>query len=383
MKRFWLFLFLLPAYLSAQPDLPAARQANWVENGSFEDYLSLPRRIEALGIMTAVEAWYQPTRGSADYYHADGGRECGVPDNKLGTQLAFDGKAYCGIYCSKDEYREYLQSQLVAPLEAGRTYRISFWVSLSEFSAVSVATLGALFTAERIGDTSWGILMSQSVDQFAPGVSQTRSAPYRPQVQNSAQHRLDDTERWQRVSGEFVAQGGERFVTIGNFCTAAQSGIGQPASLTGLLSGAYYYIDSVTLTCLDCSDNAAPVDDCSAQQPAVGDVMVLNELFFEFDKCVILQQSFPTLKRLMALLDSYPNMRITVQGHTDNRGTPSYNQRLSERRAKAVVDYLIAKGVNKKRLEYVGYGDSQPIADNNTEEGRAANRRVAFVIRSM
>ena len=371
-----LILLLFPTLLYAQSE-------NWVENGSFEDYLFLPRRIEALGVLSAVEAWYQPTGGSADYYHGAAGRECGIPANKLGYQPAYDGRAYCGIYCSKDVYREYLQSELVRPLEAGRTYRLSFYVSLSEYSNVAVATLGALFSAERVTDTAKGILMHRTSAQLAPGVVQTVSSFYQPQVQNAASRRLDSTQRWQRVSGEFVAEGGERFITLGNFCAASQSNVGEADSLTGLLAGAYYYIDSVTLHCLDCVAEPPTQEETAAPSYAVGDVVVLNDLYFDFDKSVILQQSYQTLKQLLDLLNRYPKMRIEIQGHTDSKGSASYNRRLSERRAKAVVDYLTGKGVNPRRLQYKGYGDTQPIATNSTEEGRATNRRVAFIIQSM
>lgn len=371
-----LILLLFPSLLHAQPE-------NWVENGSFEDYLFLPRRVEALGVLSAVEAWYQPTGGSADYYHVGAGRECGVPANKLGTQAAYDGQAYCGIYCSKDYYREYLQSELVRPLEAGRTYRLSFYVSLSEYSNAAVATLGALFTADRVTDTAKGILMRQSSAQLVPGVVQTVSSFYLPQVQNENSRRLDSTQQWQRVAGEFVAEGGERFITLGNFQAASQSNVGEAEGLTGLLAGAYYYIDSVTLHCLDCVVEPVPLAETAAPSYAVGDVVVLNDLYFDFDKSVILQQSYQTLKQLLDLLSRYPKMRIEIQGHTDSQGTPAYNRRLSERRAKAVVDYLVGKGVNPRRLQYKGFGDTQPIATNSTEEGRATNRRVAFVIQSM
>lgn len=371
-----LILLLFPTLLHAQTE-------NWVENGSFEGHLFLPRRIEALGVLSAVEAWYQPTGGSADYYHVAAGRECGVPTNKLGIQAAYDGQAYCGIYCSKDVYREYLQSELVRPLEAGRTYRLSFYVSLSEYSNAAVASLGALFTAARVTDTAKGILMQQSTAQLAPGVVQTVSSFFQPQVQNDRSRRLDSTQQWQRVSGEFVAQGGERFITLGNFNPASQSNMGEVEELTGLLSGAYYYIDSVTLHCLDCVAEPAPSAEAAEQPYAVGDEVVLNDLYFDFDKSVILQQSYQTLKQLQDLLNRYPKMRIEIQGHTDSHGASAYNRRLSERRAKAVVDYLVGKGVNPRRLQYKGFGDTQPIATNSTEEGRATNRRVAFVIQSM
>jgi outer membrane protein OmpA-like peptidoglycan-associated protein len=76
-------------------------------------------------------------------------------------------------------------------------------------------------------------------------------------------------------------------------------------------------------------------------------------------------------------------MRIEIRGHTDGHGSAEYNQRLSENRAKAVVDYLVSKGIDPKRLHYKGYGKSQPVDTNTTDEGRAHNRRVEFHILSM
>jgi outer membrane protein OmpA-like peptidoglycan-associated protein len=79
-------------------------------------------------------------------------------------------------------------------------------------------------------------------------------------------------------------------------------------------------------------------------------------------------------------MNQYPTLKIEISGHTDNVGDAEYNQRLSVARAKAVVDYLISKGIDSSRLSYVGYGFSKPIAPNDTEEGRRLNRRSEFKI---
>jgi len=73
-------------------------------------------------------------------------------------------------------------------------------------------------------------------------------------------------------------------------------------------------------------------------------------------------------------------LRITLAGHTDIVGTEEYNQKLSDRRAKAVADYLIRKGINPSRINVVGYGSKKPVAPNDTEEGRAKNRRVEVIL---
>ena len=142
MRRHWTTLIGLLALLQwshAQAQAPE----NMVYNPSFEEHSQCPQRIEAIGIMQGVDAWWQPTKGSSDYFHPCGGRECQTPRNKMGYQAAHTGEAYCGIYCSKENYREYLQTELREPLKAGRRYRVSYWVSLADKSPNAVATLGA------------------------------------------------------------------------------------------------------------------------------------------------------------------------------------------------------------------------------------------------
>ncbi|MFH2142074.1 MAG: OmpA family protein [Bacteroidota bacterium] len=112
----------------------------------------------------------------------------------------------------------------------------------------------------------------------------------------------------------------------------------------------------------------------------VGSKMVLKNIFFDFDKSTLRQESISELSRLIKLLNDYPNIRVEISGHTDNKGSMDYNTNLSQSRAKAVVEYLISKGIQNKRLEYKGYAFSAPIATNDTEEGRQLNRRVEFKI---
>ncbi len=106
------------------------------------------------------------------------------------------------------------------------------------------------------------------------------------------------------------------------------------------------------------------------------EVMVLRNIFFAFDSFELLPDSKPELNYLLDIMKRNPEMRIEIGGHTDDRGSDDYNQRLSEQRAKAVVDYLISKGIDTGRLTWIGYGKSKPIAPNNTPEGRALNRRT-------
>lgn len=112
----------------------------------------------------------------------------------------------------------------------------------------------------------------------------------------------------------------------------------------------------------------------------VGAKMVLNNIFFETNKATIKPESETELERLANLLIENPTIRLEISGHTDNVGSYRANQKLSESRAKSVVEYLVSKGVGSSRLEYKGYAFNQPIADNKTPEGRAKNRRVEFKV---
>ena len=82
----------------------------------------------------------------------------------------------------------------------------------------------------------------------------------------------------------------------------------------------------------------------------------------------------------MQVLQDNPTLKVEISGHTDNTGNAKDNMLLSTNRAKAIVDYLITQKIDAARLTYKGYGDTQPIADNNTEAGRAKNRRTSFTV---
>jgi flagellar motor protein MotB len=122
--------------------------------------------------------------------------------------------------------------------------------------------------------------------------------------------------------------------------------------------------------------------DIRLSKVEVGAKIILENIFFDFNKATIRPESESELERLTKLLNDVPTLKIEISGHTDNVGSALYNQKLSEERAKAVVDYLIAKGIDPSRLTYAGYGFEQPVATNDTEEGRQENRRTEFKVLS-
>lgn len=111
-----------------------------------------------------------------------------------------------------------------------------------------------------------------------------------------------------------------------------------------------------------------------------GSAIVLDNIFFETGKTELLPKSFESLNSVAKFIIDRSIKKIEISGHTDNVGNPTYNQKLSEGRAKAVVDYLVSQGVNPDVLQYKGYGQTRPIDTNKTPEGRAKNRRVEFLL---
>jgi outer membrane protein OmpA-like peptidoglycan-associated protein len=119
-------------------------------------------------------------------------------------------------------------------------------------------------------------------------------------------------------------------------------------------------------------------------KPFKVDVVIrLNNIFFETAKATLLPESQQELDNLVKILNDNSKMKIEIQGHTDNVGSDASNLTLSDNRAKSVVAYLVGKGIAANRLTAKGYGETKPVATNDTDEGKALNRRVEFKIISI
>ncbi len=120
--------------------------------------------------------------------------------------------------------------------------------------------------------------------------------------------------------------------------------------------------------------------DVPMQPIKIGETIILKNIFYKIDSFALKKESKIELDKVVKFLRDYPEVKIEISGHTDNIGTAEYNQALSENRAKSVVNYLINSSVLKERIVYKGYGYSKPVASNDTEEGRAQNRRTELKV---
>lgn len=155
------------------------------------------------------------------------------------------------------------------------------------------------------------------------------------------------------------------------------------ANLETILDSSVYhvrlYFDNICLAPVK-PNGTCNCEEKTTQAFTVGQTYRLNNILFDLDKATFKPESYAEMDYLVDVLRQYPKMEIQLNGHTDSLNTAQYNIELSNKRAKAVYDYLAQKGVKVTRLKWKGYGEAKPLTDNGTEEGRAINRRVEFVV---
>ena len=145
-------------------------------------------------------------------------------------------------------------------------------------------------------------------------------------------------------------------------------------------SGYLYYLDILDYT--SASGDEKLRQDFFLRKVEVGTKVVLDHIYFETGKAILRPESEEALNQVLRFLENNPSMRLEISGHTDNTGSLRINQKLSRDRASSVVNYLVGKGIPQEMLESKGYADTQPVAENNTTEGRTKNRRVEFIVLS-
>ncbi|MFN3404523.1 MAG: OmpA family protein [Cytophagaceae bacterium] len=129
-------------------------------------------------------------------------------------------------------------------------------------------------------------------------------------------------------------------------------------------------------------DSYKEIEEVICLNPVVkGTVITLRNIFFDYDKSHLRKESEAELERVFNFLKTYPDIKIEIAGHTDADGGHDYNINLSKKRAEAVYSYLVKKGINKNRLEPKGYGETKPVAPNDTNDGKQLNRRTELIIK--
>jgi outer membrane protein OmpA-like peptidoglycan-associated protein len=210
-----------------------------------------------------------------------------------------------------------------------------------------------------------------------------------PQIVFYSEKGFTDSEDWTELSREFIADGTESVMTIGAFEWKTETpvlinGISrtQNPPLSGVIKDVHYFVDDVSLAEVNVTLTAGAIADSLQVQPDTasaelkGTTIVLKNLLFENDRAVLKPEAMAQLNPLAGWLKSHPGSSVRIGGHTDKKGDDDHNMQLSQTRAEAVKAYLVSQGIAPERISAIGYGETQPIAPNDTKEGREQNRRV-------
>jgi len=353
------FIIFLLTSITIQSQNNTTIYKNLIPNGSFENY-----RRKSSDIRKAI-----PWRGieTIDYYHNP------LTNDTVKQKGAYTGYAYTGFRFRK-KYKEFLQTRLAEPLHRGTVYEFTMHIRLAFWSNAILRSFGVLFSKGGYRGQQDAI-KSNMVDTVC------------------VKGGLNDGYKWITIKGYYKADGGEKFVTIGNFAPKIKKDLVRIDVTRFGAREAYYFVDEISLVKAPQFEEKVAVqivgptynfneEDSTLNVKAnldIGEKIALNNIFFENGHYYLLPESFIELNKLSKYLIKNPVIEIRINGHSDNTGLSYKNQKISELRAREVFEYLIKKGVQNK-MYFKGFGGTQPIADNNTDIGRAKNRRVEFEI---
>ena len=342
---------------------------NLVLNPSFEEHQGCPFDFNQ-SQMTHILSWKQIGQGTPDYFNSCS-KSVGVPDNVFGSEPAATGKAYAGFVnytFNKKNYREYLSSELIRPLNPGELVCIEISISSADLCNFVTDGCGIILSKNELRQNGMTCLEMKAT------------------IENPHLYILDQRDGWVKMGDVYRASGGERFITIGNFKSdRATKILHSTGNDKGMGDYSYLYVDDVVVkpikTKEECSCENEVLKSLVFDPPlqlSQYDEIRLDDVLFDFDKSNLTDSAKKELDELYVLLKKNKSMFLEVQGHTDSKGKDDYNVTLSKNRAEAVVSYLMKKGIDRSRLEIKYFGAAKPVNSNDSDEGRAKNRRVEF-----
>lgn len=348
---------------------------NLVLNPSFEQTNDCIGIIGYIG--ENINYWSTPTSATTDFFSSCKKGQTGVPENFEGVQNAQSGNNYVGFGMLRGYSMEYIQGQLAKTLTKGQKYNVSFYVSLSEQSNYAVNGFDFLFVDNELD--------ANILDELNPKkLNELKVKEYSFHSIKSSDF-LNDKQNWVQVSKQIIATGNEKFIIIGDFAKYSKTEKIKVAKKPRKQIFSYYYLDNVSVESIDLKEEKVKVDNSTFNELETEKIELNKDYTFEnivfnTNSIELSSNAKTEIKSIYEFLEKKPNTQILISGHTDNIGTSDFNQELSEKRAKSVAEYFVFLGLNKVRISANGYGNSNPISSNETDDGRNKNRRVSFKI---
>lgn len=317
--------------------LRISAQQNLIYNGDFETYSSCPTSFSnPFSLPYEIEkciGWTAPTEGTSDYHNICAGislSNIGVPLNSIGFQFPRSGNGYCGFYAfdlSSGHWFEYVQTKFTNTMINGHKYKVSFYISLSNFSQYAVSKIGAYISSNKINKSD-----TYPFDTYIP------------QIKNISGNFLMDTLNWIKISGEYIANGHENYITIGNYSdtTYTDSLSLQPSSTPN----SYYYIDDVSVIDITdlgyCSNEFVVPNVFTPNNDGINDIFKINDTCFKVN--------------CLSVYNRWGNLILASRTNTNWDGRTTSGEPCVEG-----IYYYIIETVNKKEETKVQKGFIQLI----------------------
>jgi outer membrane protein OmpA-like peptidoglycan-associated protein len=365
--------------LSLCLNLSAQDMNNLVENPSFE---STQGRIKRGGAITVAVGWMSPTKAAADLFAGKVKEGYGTPQNTLGMEEPHDGENYVGIrtfsYNDK-EPRNYVSSKLKMTMKKGQKYCVKFYVNLAE---------GSKYAANNIG-------VSFSKKQY--NIDEARSIMTTTNVMHKDNPVFNGKFGWDEICGVYEAEGGEKFITLGNFSANGDTQnerLKKDKTFSGSsVVAAYYFVDNISVVAIDdesecdCEADARTVETkfvyeiapMSMEGLEPTQVANLTSIYYGYGDSEISSNSEAHLKNIFKILKDNPGSKIMISAHLDSEEVkdPALAE-LGNERLEALKLYLMKNGINYTRIKTEDREDTAPADNSGTDLARAKNRRVSF-----
>lgn len=229
-------------------------QTNLVPNWSFENIISCPQ-TEGTSFYSYTPPWFTPNENTPDIYNSCStlASGCNVPYTWLGYQQAHTGIGYGGFMREDETSCDYLSVKLTSSLQNGKKYCVSFYVNPGNYTSYVIDAIGAYISVDSIYVSGYAVL------------------PFTPQIENPLGNIITDTLNWTEISGEYIAKGGEQFVTIGSFFPDSMIHQAYNDTIHSPGSWPYYFLDDVSVTLCD-TDSVGIKNYNNNTQPVVGKI---------------------------------------------------------------------------------------------------------------
>ena len=378
--------------LSLSATIATGQNDNLVSNGSFE---SVDKEPKKLGSIENAMGWYSPTGAKADLFTPNKKLPIiNVPSNQFGSENAKDGSNYAGIVTFSHNNkvpRSYVSNKLEVPLKKGEKYCVQFHISLAEASAYASNQIGVHFSNKAFASAAKDNIITTT--HILEESNKIFSAPF----------------GWDRVCGTFIAEGGEKFITIGNFTSNEHTKNikvkKDSKNKVPPVAAAYYYLDDISVILLD-EDNTC---DCASTDPTEGFSKTVYQkainltgdmdpakkieslqVFFGFGKTDLTNAGTEALDMIVEIMKQKPGYKLQINGYSDGIEDAAaedqpFFQGMDSKRTNEVFNYLKSKGIGEHRMIASPQGSDEQSAEivesDDDDIKQAKNRRVEFKIR--